>query len=197
MSPKQIEIQPGSPSAKVASELVSNAADLAVQLEMDRFVYQEASHHGISTRVTVELVDEEEADPLPKSASVVAINRAGLVLVSPWKRNTAMVTLPGGKADPGESHLACALREFFEETGIRLDPKRMLPALHRDFDGRDYVGYITTEDLSDATFTPAPGETRPFWADREELRTPGRCPYADTASLDWLWLQPRFDEVAS
>lgn len=33
--------------------------------------------------------------------------------------------LPGGGAEPGETPVACALRELAEETGLRLDPARL------------------------------------------------------------------------
>ena len=33
--------------------------------------------------------------------------------------------LPGGGADPGETPIACALRELHEEYGLRMDPARL------------------------------------------------------------------------
>lgn len=38
------------------------------------------------------------------------------------KRGTAMLMLPGGKPEPGESAAETALREFEEELGVALEP---------------------------------------------------------------------------
>ena len=40
----------------------------------------------------------------------------------PWP---GLWDLPGGAREPGEGPRACALRELFEETGLRLDPARL------------------------------------------------------------------------
>lgn len=40
----------------------------------------------------------------------------------PWP---GMWDLPGGGREPGEGPRGCALRELYEETGLRLDPQRL------------------------------------------------------------------------
>lgn len=52
-------------------------------------------------------------------AAVCFRDEAGRVLTV-RKRGTAAFMLPGGKLEPGESALACALREVGEELGITL-----------------------------------------------------------------------------
>lgn len=130
--------------------------------------------------------------PKQKSASVVAVNRDGLVLMCPWKRDTRYVSLPGGKGEEGESHEEIAVREFYEETGYLLDPKRLLAVIRDPFDERDYVGFITTEDLSDIEFSPKEGETQPFWGVRNRLVDASSCMYAAFSSKAWLWLTEEF-----
>ena len=52
-------------------------------------------------------------------AAVLLRNTAGQVL-HVRKQETAMFMLPGGKPEPGETMLQCALRELEEELGLRL-----------------------------------------------------------------------------
>jgi len=65
-------------------------------------------------------------------------------------------SLPKGKADPGESDEACALREVLEETGLTCRLGRELPSTrYRDNKGRDkLVRYWTMEPIADDGFTP-------------------------------------------
>ena len=69
-------------------------------------------------------------------------------------------TLPQGKADPGETDEACALREAWEETGLRCTLGRELAgASYTDGRGRaKRVRYWALEPLPDASahtpFTP-------------------------------------------
>ena len=43
------------------------------------------------------------------------------------KNNDKVWGFPGGKVDPGESNLAAAVRETFEEVGLALDPMYLEP----------------------------------------------------------------------
>ena len=64
-------------------------------------------------------------------------------------------SLPKGKLDPGESHLAAAVREVEEETGLRCEPGVELPSTrYVDRKGRDkHVRYWA--------MTAVAGEFRP------------------------------------
>ena len=57
-----------------------------------------------------------------KQAACVLIenNKGNILLVT--RRNSTKVGLPGGKVDEGEDFLSAAVRETFEETGIKLNP---------------------------------------------------------------------------
>lgn len=48
----------------------------------------------------------------------------GMVLVVDRREQPGVLCMPGGKVEHGESPLAAARRELFEETGIRLAPRR-------------------------------------------------------------------------
>lgn len=44
----------------------------------------------------------------------------GEVLVQQRAKSWKGIAFPGGHAEPGESLLACAVREIYEETGLRV-----------------------------------------------------------------------------
>ena len=77
----------------------------------------------------------------------------GLVLVVHRPRYDDW-SLPKGKANEGESFLACALREVEEETGFRCEPLRELGETHYDVEsGPKTVRYWLMRRL-DGTFEP-------------------------------------------
>ena len=59
------------------------------------------------------------------------------------------VSIPGGRLEPGENHRQAALREFEEETGIRVSSRQLLGSLSElfippsNFLVRPYVAYAT------------------------------------------------------
>jgi 8-oxo-dGTP pyrophosphatase MutT (NUDIX family) len=55
---------------------------------------------------------------LPKAASALIINEAGLVLAVSRKHDSTDLGLPGGKLDPGESFEDAVVRETKEETNM-------------------------------------------------------------------------------
>jgi 8-oxo-dGTP diphosphatase len=64
-------------------------------------------------------------------------------------------SLPKGKLDPGETFEEAALREVWEETGVRARLVRELPAVHYDVRGRPkVVRYWLMEVDSDPGFEP-------------------------------------------
>ena len=62
------------------------------------------------------------------------------------KKNDKVWGFPGGKVDPGESNLAAAVRETFEEVGLALDPMMLEPIFSDALPGTglDDTYWVTT-----------------------------------------------------
>lgn len=58
------------------------------------------------------------------TASVCVLREGALLTVR--KRGTSKFMLPGGKLEPGESPVDCAVREAAEEVGLVLDPAHLV-----------------------------------------------------------------------
>lgn len=58
------------------------------------------------------------------------------------RRNTDILSLPGGKVDPGESAAEAVIRECFEETGIILKEEKLVPVYSQIVPG-DVTYYST------------------------------------------------------
>ena len=78
-------------------------------------------------------------------------------------------TFPKGKAEPGESDEACAVREVWEETGLRCELRAELPSTHyTDSRGRPKrVRWWCMEPVADA-FIPTDEVDEIRWLTREE-----------------------------
>lgn len=73
---------------------------------------------------------------------VVRITSNGKVLLLQRKSDSKYPDLwcyPGGKIDPGETEMQAASRELFEETGIQVDPNKLIHIGH--------VPCLSREDL--------------------------------------------------
>lgn len=113
-------------------------------------------------------------------SAVVMRDRAGRVL-NVRKVGTAMLMLPGGKPEAGESPLETAIREFEEELGVALDPARM----------RD-LGVFQADAANESGFTvEAAVFEHPFVAEAAHL-----TPRAEIEFLEWVPLDTQRADVA-
>lgn len=65
------------------------------------------------------------------------------------KRGTSMWMNPGGKPEPGESAVECAVREVGEELGLRLDPSRLFPLGQFAAPAANEAGFTVVADVFD------------------------------------------------
>lgn len=67
---------------------------------------------------------------IKEAACVYIENSKGQVVLVNRRSDPNSFGLPGGKVDPGETSLEAAVREVFEETGLKLNPDDLL-LLHK------------------------------------------------------------------
>jgi 8-oxo-dGTP diphosphatase len=117
-------------------------------------------------------------------ATLMFIIRDGQVLLIVKKRGlgAGKINGPGGKIDPGETPLACAIRETQEELEITpLNPIKLGELWFSMGDIPDILCHVYRSD----DFTGTPTETDeaiPVWAKAEEI------PYDRMWADDRLWL---------
>ncbi|GLZ43132.1 NUDIX domain-containing protein [Actinokineospora sp. NBRC 105648] len=110
----------------------------------------------------------------------VLLVRRGQVLLTQRRGGYGggMWHLPSGKLDAGESVLAAAAREAFEEVGVIIDPVDLR--------------HVHTVHVADSGPVPRLGlffET-PLWRGEPENREPGKC-----SAVEWFALSALPDEV--
>ncbi|MDO5676722.1 MAG: GNAT family N-acetyltransferase [Propionibacteriaceae bacterium] len=97
--------------------------------------------------------------------SVTFLNAEGDLLMV-RKRGTHRFMLPGGKVEPGETHLAAILREVEEEVGLTLDPTAVGLLGHWTAGAANEPGLVIS---SDVFIAPLPGDPHAS-GEIEELR---------------------------
>lgn len=108
----------------------------------------------------------------------------GQILLIRKKRGhgAGKINAPGGKIDPGETPLACAIRETREEVGVEaLNPSLMAELKFVDQADAQWLGYAFVA----RDFRGEPAETaeaEPFWAPLDQI------PYDQMWEDDRIWL---------
>lgn len=102
-------------------------------------------------------MDAVSSSPRPVDFFVVSVtlrNPSGdLLLVR--KRGTDRFMLPGGKVEPGETHLDAIVREVGEEVSLTLDPASVSLLGHWTAGAANEPGLVIASDVFTA---PLPGE---------------------------------------
>jgi 8-oxo-dGTP diphosphatase len=112
-------------------------------------------------------VEEAREDGVVRAAGGVVARDGRLLLVHRPKYDDW--TFPKGKAEPGESDEACAVREVEEETGLRCELDEELPSTYYT-DSRDRpkrVRWWRMEPVA-GEFTPSDEVDEIRWLTREE-----------------------------
>lgn len=122
-----------------------------------------------SLRRTLALLDwlaaplDEHADPMHVTGSAIVRDSRGQVLLHRHKR-LGIWLQPGGHVDPGESCEEAALRETWEETGLRaelVDPAPLHVDVHEGPRGHVHLDVRwLLEVTGDTTPTPPEGESQ-------------------------------------
>jgi 8-oxo-dGTP diphosphatase len=128
-------------------------------------------------------VDFERWRP-DRVATLLFVVHDGRILLIHKKRGhgAGKINGPGGMVEPGETPLACALRETFEEVGVQARGVTPLAELRfQDTDGTSLLGYAVL--ATDCDGTPhETAEAMPFWCPLGEI------PYDAMWEDDRLWL---------
>lgn len=97
-------------------------------------------------------------------------------------------SVPGGSVEPGESLTDAAMREAFEETGLRVQIIRELwVATVPTGDGRQFEIHDFLASTTEGTLTPGDDADNARWVTADELRrlplTTGLADYLERAGL--------------
>lgn len=123
-------------------------------------------------------------------SACVAVERDGKFAAIRSTKNNGSFELPGGKCEPGESFIDAAIRECFEEVGVR--PAGLAELCRYEVGGYDcqmFIGWIPSrEEIQLGQPNP---EGEPCWASREDLLLRGTYP---AHAERWL---PLYDAIVS
>lgn len=119
------------------------------------------------------------------SVSAVVLTRPDGALVTVRKRGTDRFMLPGGKWEPGESPLDCAVREVREELGVALDADGATPLGRYETATANEPGFRLVSEVflagCDGVAAPAAEIAELRWIDTAGIRKLAAMPEDDCA----------------
>lgn len=123
----------------------------------------------------------------PKRIGIAIVEQGGRYLVGVRGPNIPLAgysEFPGGKCAAGESAIDCALRECLEETGLIVEPDRLLQQLEFEYPhGRVDLHFVICHPARQADVRETHNGFR--WVSIDELRTL-RFPEANATVVDLL-----------
>ncbi len=133
-------------------------------------------------RLAAPSLQDPFTDALRATLLFVCQGEAVLLMEKKRGHGAGLINGPGGKLEPGETLLACALRETEEELGIRAEAPELCAELRfQDLDGSKIHGFVY-RSAGYAGVLRETSEGKPLWARRDAM--PFRRMWAD----DRLWL---------
>lgn len=122
---------------------------------------------------------------MPEAACMLVINSMGQVLAI-CRADTKKYGMPGGKKEEGETARDCAIRELYEETGLKVT--KVVPCFAQKVPGDK--PFFTTTYFAQGVVLPPEGmksstpEGTVVWVDAWQLCDPEKSPFASyNASL--------------
>ena len=122
----------------------------------------------------------DAAPPRSLTVSAVVLTGDDGRVITVRKRGTDRFMLPGGKPEPGETALDCAVREVHEELGLRLDPAALVEVGEFMTSAANEPGFALNSTVFEAS---APGTPRPR-AEIDEVRWVDPAAFAEMDEAD-------------
>lgn len=114
------------------------------------------------------------------SVSAVVLKRPDGAVVTVRKTGTDRFMLPGGKWEPGESPLDCAVREIGEELGLMIAPEQLTPLGRFDTATANEPGFRLISEVfsaeTDRSMEPRAEIAEARWLTAAEVRSVAELP---------------------
>jgi 8-oxo-dGTP diphosphatase len=130
-----------------------------------------APYHACRDRRPAPILDGVSGSLIPCVGAVIKDGQGRLLLIKRGHEPGAgLWSLPGGRIEPGETDAKALVREMLEETGLAVEPGRLLGRVQRPglggsvIDIRDYAATVIG-----GTLRPGDDAADARWADAAEL----------------------------
>jgi len=109
---------------------------------------------------------------IKKGANVILVKDGKILILlrskeSNWK--PVKWGPPGGRVDAGETPVQAAVRETFEESGLKVDPGDLIPLIQKTNYNRDMVYFYITDKFSGEEVKLSREHTGFTWIDIEKI----------------------------